>query len=89
MKTRDFFAFLSLLVMSINLSQLVAQSAGPQAASDAAPGPVAGGIGFGPLASAGTEEHPKNARTIIESEDGATFENASNYCGLHGTGRGA
>ena len=84
MKTRDRFAFLSLLVMSINLSQLVAQSAGPQAASDAAPGPVAGGMGFGPLASAGTEERPKNARTIIESDDGANFENASNSADFTG-----
>jgi lipopolysaccharide transport protein LptA len=27
---------------------------------------------------AGSEERPKNARTIIESDDGATFENSSN-----------
>jgi lipopolysaccharide transport protein LptA len=40
-------------------------------------GPVAGPM-TGPFGMAGNDERPKNARTIIESDDGATFENTSN-----------
>jgi len=44
-------------------------------------GPVAGtpsGPTTGIFGMAGNEERPKNARTIIDSDDGANFENASN-----------
>jgi lipopolysaccharide transport protein LptA len=39
------------------------------------PGPVQGS---GPLAMAGNADRPRNARTVIESDDGASFENSSN-----------
>jgi len=78
MKKRVVFPFISLLVICISLSRLAAQVANPQTVNDAPPGPVVGAPGVGPLASAGTDDRPKNARTIIESDDGASFENASN-----------
>ena len=53
---------------------LHAQEAGPVGPVAGAPvGPMNGIFGM-----AGNEERPKNARTIIDSDDGANFENASN-----------
>lgn len=39
---------------------------------------------LGPLAMAGNVERPKNARTVIESDDGASFENSSNSADFSG-----
>jgi hypothetical protein len=59
------------------LARLYAQDMGPVGPI----GPVAGspsGPTTGIFGMAGNEERPKNARTIIDSDDGANFENASN-----------
>lgn len=44
-------------------------------------GPVQGAA---PFAMAGNVDRPKNARTVIESDDGATFENESNSADFTG-----
>jgi lipopolysaccharide export system protein LptA len=69
-----------LLCAAASIMYLEAQEAGPLASP-------AGGGGFvqGPFAPAlGMEERPKNARTVIESDDGASFENASSSAEFHG-----
>lgn len=71
---------LAILGMAAACTEVNAQVAGPgpfgpQVGPVA--GPMAGPMG-GPMAGAGNDERPKNARTIIESDDGATFENTSN-----------
>lgn len=51
-------------------------------------GPLAQPLGpvqdYGPVSPAGNIERPKNARTVIESEAGASFENASNSADFNG-----
>ena len=47
----------------------------PDAPND---GSSSGGALGGPIAVPGSGERPKNSRTVIESTDGATFDNASN-----------
>jgi len=79
----------SLLLMTMApialITPLAAQGFGPladpgsQRGPDASQGvPAGGGFNINPLGSSASGERPKNARTIIESDDGATFENASN-----------
>ena len=67
---------LTLCAISGLQAQYAGQGSGPGPFGPAV-GPVAGPAA-GPFAMAGSEERPKNARTIIESDDGATFENSSN-----------
>ena len=66
---------IGILFLTASLTSLAAQSAGPVAE----PGPFnAGGFGAGPFAPSVNGERPKNARTVIDSDNGATFENISN-----------
>ena len=69
------------MMVSCPLALVQGQEAGPIGGGPFAPpvGPIAGPIGgTGPLGIAGNEERPKNARTIIDSDGGANFENSSN-----------
>ena len=64
------------LMAACSVPMLRCQDAGPFAPPV---GPVAGPMaGNGLLGIAGSDERPKNARTIIDSDAGANFENASN-----------
>lgn len=63
----------ALLALSAN-----AQDFGPLAQ------PQAPGQAPGPFALAGNADRPKNTRTVIESDDGASFENASNTADFTG-----
>jgi lipopolysaccharide export system protein LptA len=74
--------FLPFFVTAFLLGACLAQDVGPLAQPVA---PAQGsGQGIGPLAMAGNVERPKNARTLIESDDGADFENASNSADFTG-----
>ena len=72
------FALLA-LVAAVTLGRLVAQGFGPlaepSAQSGAAPGPVN---------IAGAPDRPPGARTVIESNDGASFENATSTADFTG-----
>lgn len=82
------FGLSSLLLVAVGslalITPLAAQGFGPLADPGSQRGPAAsqgaagGGFNINPLGSSASGERPKNARTIIESDDGATFENASN-----------
>jgi lipopolysaccharide transport protein LptA len=74
MNAREFSRLLP--VLGIILSPLHGQEAGPVAQ------PQMGGIPS--LMPQGMGERPKNARTVIESDDGATFENESNTAEFRG-----
>ncbi len=67
------YRFLPCLALFLMIVRISAQGFGPVADPGAA-----GGFAPSPFAGPSTEDRPKNARTIIESDDGATFENASN-----------
>lgn len=69
---------LPLLAALLWLGTLQAQNFGPLAQPL---GPVRDD---GPATPAGNIERPKNARTVIESEEGASFENASNSADFNG-----
>jgi lipopolysaccharide export system protein LptA len=78
------FACILIIFILLSIARTGAQEAGPLAE----PGPVAApdtgssaspdnSSSSSPFAAPGNGERPKNARTIIESEEGATFENAT------------
>jgi lipopolysaccharide export system protein LptA len=69
----------ALLTLCTPSVRLMAQQAGPYAPPD-----TSGGFNLSPFGSQGAGERPKNSRTIIESEDGASFENASNSADFTG-----
>jgi lipopolysaccharide transport protein LptA len=69
--------YLLLFLVALLMTGASAQDFGPLAQ----PGPVQD---VGPVSMAGNVERPKNARTVIESDDGATFENASNTADFTG-----
>jgi lipopolysaccharide transport protein LptA len=69
---------LPLFAVALLLESSFAQDFGPLAQPI---GPVQAG---GALALAGNVDRPKNARTVIESDDGATFENTSNSADFTG-----
>ena len=71
-------SFLSISAAALLIGSAIAQDFGPLAQPV---GPVQAG---GPLALAGNVDRPKNARTVIESDDGATFENTSNSADFTG-----
>lgn len=71
-------SFLPISAVSLLIVSAIAQDFGPLAQPV---GPVQGGA---PLAMAGNVDRPKNARTVIESDDGATFENTSNSADFTG-----
>ena len=71
-------SFLPISAASLLIVSAIAQDFGPLAQPV---GPVQGGA---PLALAGNVDRPKNARTVIESDDGATFENTSNSADFTG-----
>jgi lipopolysaccharide transport protein LptA len=71
-------SFLSISAAALLMGSAIAQDFGPLAQPG---GPVQVG---GPLALAGNVDRPKNARTVIESDDGATFENTSNSADFTG-----
>ncbi len=71
-------SFLSISAAALLIGSAIAQDFGPLAQPG---GPVQAG---GPLALAGNVDRPKNARTVIESDDGATFENTSNSADFTG-----
>ena len=94
---RSLLGILTILMVTASvtpITRLTAQGFGPladpgsQGGSDGpAPAPSApsgGGFNLNPLGSSGNGERPKNARTIIESDDGATFDNASNSAEFNG-----
>lgn len=66
-----------LTVFLLPAAHLSAQSLGPVAAPDA-------GSGFSPFLPAGTGDRPRNARTVIESENGASFDNATSSAEFSG-----
>ena len=76
------FALSSLLLRAMAclalITPLAAQGFGPLADPGSQRGPAGGDFNINPLGSSASGERPKNARTIIESDDGATFDNASN-----------
>ena len=69
---------LPIFAFALLLESSFAQDFGPLAQ------PVGPVQGAGPMAMAGNVDRPKNARTIIESDNGATFENASNTADFTG-----
>ena len=71
-------SFLPISAAALLIVSAIAQDFGPLAQPV---GPVQGGA---PLAMAGNVDRPKNARTVIESYDGATFENTSNSADFTG-----
>ena len=71
-------SFLPISAAALLIVSAIAQDFGPLAQPV---GPVQGGA---PLALAGNVDRPKNARTVIESDDGATFENTSNSADFTG-----
>ena len=71
-------SFISISAAALLIGSAIAQDFGPLAQPV---GPVQGGA---PLAMAGNVDRPKNARTVIESDDGATFENTSNSADFTG-----
>ena len=72
---------LMVLLVMTPIARVEAQGFGPL--SD--PGTrSSGGFSVNPLGSSGSGERPKNARTVIESDDGATFDNASNSAEFNG-----
>ena len=71
-------SFLPISAAALLIGSAIAQDFGPLAQPG---GPVQAG---GPLALAGNVDRPKNARTVIESDDGATFENTSNSADFTG-----
>lgn len=71
-------SFLSISAAALLTVSVIAQDFGPLAQPV---GPVQGGA---PLTMAGNVDRPKNARTVIESDDGATFENTSNSADFTG-----
>ncbi len=71
-------SFLPISAAALLIVSAIAQDFGPLAQPV---GPVQGGA---PLAMAGNVDRPKNARTVIESDDGATFENTSNSADFTG-----
>ena len=85
MKLRIFIKPLLSIVLGLSFQtdSLVAQYAqdpGPTA------GPVAGGGGSSLMNGmmAGSDQRPKNARTVIESDDGATFDSTNNTADFTG-----
>jgi lipopolysaccharide transport protein LptA len=62
----------------LTLGNLAAQAFGPLAQP---PGPFQN---YGPVSPAGSVERPKNSRTIIESDDGASFEAGNNTAEFSG-----
>lgn len=64
-----------LLLSPVAVRPLAAQSFGPVADPSAGSGPTADTSA--PLPSLAPDQRPKDARTVIESETGATFENAT------------
>jgi lipopolysaccharide transport protein LptA len=69
MTMRPHFSFLPLLAAA-SLGQLAAQGFGPMVEPAQQPG---GGL-FGPMA--GQSARPNNGRTVIDSDNGASFDNA-------------
>jgi lipopolysaccharide transport protein LptA len=69
---------LPIFAVALLLESSFAQDFGPLAQ------PVGPVQGSGPMAMAGNVDRPKNARTVIESDNGATFENASNTADFTG-----
>lgn len=62
------------LLVAASLGQLAAQVFGPVAEPTQQTGQASGGGLFGPMA--GQSGRPNNGRTIIESDNGASFDNA-------------
>lgn len=77
-----FPSMVRVFLAACSVALLQGQEAGPIGGGPFAPpvGPVAGPMAgpMGQFGMAGNEERPKNARTIIDSDAGANFENASN-----------
>lgn len=73
--------FLLLLLAAVLTPPLGAQMPGPFAPPQG--GGNAGGFGMG-LSGPGTGERPKNSRTVIQSNDGASFDNAANSAEFDG-----
>ena len=72
-----FFLLLSLAALFFPITRSEAQELGPVAAPGPISAPDAGG-GFAPGSfGSSTGDRPKSSRTVIDSDDGATFENAS------------
>jgi len=69
---------LPIFAVALFLESSFAQDFGPLAQ------PVGPVQGSGPMGMAGNVDRPKNARTVIESDNGATFENASNTADFTG-----
>ena len=69
----SFYRLMPFLALLLMIARTLAQGFGPVADPNSG-----GGFAPGPFAGPDTEERPKNARTVIESDDGATFENANN-----------
>jgi len=75
-------SLLPTVAIALLMGSAFAQDLGPLAQPA---GPIQGPAqGVGPMAMAGNVDRPKNARTVIESDDGATFENASNTADFTG-----
>jgi len=72
------FGLLLILTIATPITRVSAQGFGPLSDPGNQRGSGSGGFNLNPLRSSASGERPKNARTIIESDDGATFENASN-----------
>jgi len=72
--------------LALQAGQIRAQDFGPLASPPSSSAPsssasssgASAGINTGPIAMPSSDKRPKNARTVIDSNDGATFENASN-----------
>jgi lipopolysaccharide export system protein LptA len=80
--SRNIIAIAACIAWMIWISPVRSQDFGPLAQPL---GPVAGPYGSGaPVAVAGTDERPKDGRTIIESDAGASFDNASNIAEFSG-----
>lgn len=73
MSIRHIAFFLSPLAAVLCSVSLEAQPFGPVAN----PAGQGASSGFNPLGGSGADERPKNARTVIESDNGATFDNAT------------
>lgn len=78
------FGLLVALTSLTLITRVNAQGFGPLSDPGNQRGSGSGGFNMNPLGSTGSGERPRNSRTIIESDDGATFDNASNSAEFNG-----